>query len=103
MNMHRHFFRPNGPISLSPGHRPGTGTPMIGRPEGPRSVLAWFGTQPYRAPLARGIPTDGNPGRCPGLRNDAPLARKTITMRKRKMNFEDEIAMGRKELEGLLI
>ena len=75
---------------------------MIGRPEGPRSVLAWFRGQPYRAPLARNIPTDEDPGRCPGLRNDAPLARKRITMRKCKMNFEDEIAKGRNELEGLL-
>jgi hypothetical protein len=66
---------PKGPKSLSPGQRPGTGTSTDSRPEGPRSVLAWFGVQPYRAPLARGIRTDMIPGRCPGLRNDAPVAR----------------------------
>jgi hypothetical protein len=75
---------------------------MIWRPNGPRSGLAWCRAQPYRAPLARRIPTDGNLGRCPGLRDDAPLARKTITMGKCKMNREDEIAKGRKEREGLL-
>ncbi len=91
---------PNGPLSLSPGHRPVWGTPMIGRPVGPRSGLAWSGVQPYRAPLARGISADANPGRCPRLRNDAPLARKKILPRLAKL--EDEIAKGRKELEGLL-
>jgi len=100
---------PNGPTSLSPGqrpgsegHRPGWATPMIGRPVGPRSGAAWFGAPWYRTPLVRGIPTDGNPGRCPGLRNDAPLALKTITMGKCKMNREHKITKGRKELEGLL-
>jgi hypothetical protein len=87
---------PNGPISLSPGQRPGTRTPMIGRPEGPRSGLAWSGVQPYRAPLARGIPVDMDPGRCPGLRDWAPLVRKNFTMINREMIH------GWDELEGLL-
>ena len=87
---------PNGPTSLSPGQRPGTGTPIIRRPVGPRYGFAWFRAQPYRAPLARGIPTDGYPGRCPGLRNWAPLARKNITMINREMIH------GWDELEGVL-
>ena len=93
---------PNGPISLSPGRCPGSAPPTDWRPEGLRYGAAWFAVQPYRAPVARRIPADGNPGRCPGLRNDAPLARKRITMRKCNMNFEDEFAKGRKELERLL-
>jgi hypothetical protein len=64
--------------------------------------LAWPGTQSYRTPLARGIPTHIDPGRCPGLRNDAPLARKTITMKNWKMNRENEITKGRKKQEDLL-
>jgi len=92
----QNIFRPKGPISLSPGHRPGWATPIGGRPVGPQSGGAWFGTPGYRAPLVRGIVTDAYPGRCPGLRNAAPLARKRITMMK------DQMAKGRKELEGLL-
>jgi hypothetical protein len=79
----KHFFRPNGPVSFSPAHRAGSASMIDGRPNGSRSVFAWFRVQPYRAPLARGIPTDGylgrcpsNPGRCPRLRDDAPLAQK---------------------------
>ena len=108
----QNIFRPNGPTSLSPAHRAGTGqrptgaTPMGGRPDGPRSGAAGSGVQPYRAPLARGISTDGNPGRCPGLRNFAPLVHQKITMMKdlmtRLAKIEDKIAKGRKELEGLL-
>jgi hypothetical protein len=93
---------PKGPTSLSPGQRPGTGTPIIRRPVGPRYGFAWFRVQPYRAPLARGIPVDMDPGRCPGLRDWAPLARKRSTMGKCKMKREDEITRGRKEREGLL-
>jgi hypothetical protein len=37
-----------------------------------------------------------NPGRCFGLRDDAPLAQKTITMRNSKMNRENEITKERK-------
>ena len=103
MNIRRqNIFRPKRPTSLSPGQRPGSGTPIGWRPVGPRSGAVWSGAPWYRAPLVRGIPTDGNPGRCPGLRNDAPLALKTITMGKCKMNREDKITKGRKELEGLL-
>ena len=141
MNIRRqNIFRPKGPTSLSPGQRPGSGTPIGWRPVGPRSGAAWFRVQPYRAPLGRadlsdaypgqrpgwatpigrrpvgprsgaawcGAPRyrtplvrgdflgDAYPGRCPGLRNWAPLARKKITMMK------DPIAKGRKEREGLL-
>ena len=59
----RHW--PNGPISLSPGQRPGSGTPIGWRPVGPQSGAAWFGAQRYRTPLVRGDPVDENPGRCP--------------------------------------
>jgi len=92
----QNIFRPNGPISLSPGHRPGSGTQMIWRPVGPRSGAAGFDAPGYRAPLARGIPGDENPGRCPGLRNWAPLVRKNITM------INMEMIHGWDELEGLL-
>ena len=91
---------PNGPTSLSPGQRPGWAPPTDWRPEGPRSGLALFGAQPYRAPLARGIVTGSDPGRCPGLRNDTPLVLKNIM--KNNAQLEDEIANGRNEREGLL-
>jgi len=93
---------PNGPTSLSPAHRAGMGqrptgaTPMGGRPDGPRSGAAWSGVARYRTPLVRGNLTDMDLGRCPRLRNAAPLARKKITMMK------DLMAKGRKEREGLL-
>ncbi len=90
----RHW--PNGPTSLSPGQRPGWATPIGWRPVGPRSGAEWSGAPWYRTPLGRGNPTTIHPGRCPGLRNAAPLARKNITMMK------DPIAKGRKEREGLL-
>ena len=102
MSVHRYFYRPEGPKYDSLGQRPRFRRVMKLRPEGPQSGAAWCDAQPYRAPLARRIPADGNPGRCPGLRNDAPLARKRITMRKWKMNRENEITKGRNELEGLL-
>ena len=64
---------PNGPTSLSPGQRPGWMTPIGQRPVGPRSGAMWFSVPSYRTPLGRGALTVGNPGRCPGLRNQAPL------------------------------
>jgi hypothetical protein len=65
---------PNGPISLSPGHRPGLASPVDRRPVGPRYGVALSDAPRYRAPLARGISTNVFPWRCPGRRNYAPLA-----------------------------
>ena len=58
--------RPEGPSSLSPGQRPGNTASHKPRwPEGPRYV-APSGQEMISVPLS--------PGRCPGLRNPAPLA-----------------------------
>lgn len=99
MRCRRHrLSRPKGPSSLSPGHRPGFATHDDRRPEGLRHASRPGITPPDRTPLGRGDVSGGcHPGRYPGLRNPAPLALKRITMR-----HEEEIAAGRKELEGLL-
>ena len=98
MRCRRHrLSRPNGPSSLSPGHRPGFATRGDRRPEGLRYGSRPGITPPDRTPLGRRMRGGADPGRCPGLRNPAPLALKRVTMR-----HEEEIAAGRKELEGLL-
>jgi hypothetical protein len=67
MNIRRQpIFRPKGPISLSPGHRPGWAPPTDLRPVGPRSGVAWIGAQRYHTPLVRGDLTDVNPGEALG-------------------------------------
>jgi hypothetical protein len=97
------FFRSEGPKHDSLGQRPRCGRVVKLRPEGPLQPARMVSGSSCAAPLGLGnFWGDSYPGRCPGLRDDAPLARKRSTMRKCKMNFEDEIAKGRIELEGLL-
>ena len=88
------------------GQRPGNAGTIDRRPEGSRYRSGEAGPVTDRAPLGRRVARTGwNPGRCPGLRNDAPLARETCTSEgilKRLAKLEQEIAEGRKELEGML-
>jgi len=89
--------RPNGPSSLSPGQRPGLACRMGLRPEGPGYAAAAGIAAGHRTPLGRlQIAGVRYPGRCPGLRNFAPLALKALGQ------LEAEIQRGMKELEGML-
>ncbi len=68
--------RPKGPLFLSPAQRAGYAPAyFVMRPEGPRYVHGNRVPEGDRAPLGRtNISMAVTPGRCPGLRDDAPLA-----------------------------
>ena len=97
MNSRMAIHRPKGPSSLSPAQRAGYSCRQIMRPEGPRYAVAVWVAAGYRAPLGRtNVSVAGCPGRCPGLRDDAPLALKALGQ------LEADIQQGMKELEDML-
>lgn len=101
MSKQRNFFRPEGPKHDSLGQRPRCGRVVKLRPEGPAQPARMVAGSSCAAPLGLGNFLGASyPGRCPGLSSVAPLVLKKITRPLAKL--EDEIAKGRKELEGLL-
>lgn len=86
-----HFFRPEGPKYDS------LGQPRSG---GLRSAEAHETPMKKREALPIGLSCTGRIGVSPLLDSSAPLVPKKILTRLAKL--EDEIAKGRKELEGLL-
>ena len=101
MSKQRNFFRPKGPKHDSLGQRPRCGRVVKLRPEGPLQPAQIVADTRCAAPLGLGnFLGNLNPGRCPGLSYVAPMGLKKILTRLAKL--EDEIAKGRKELEGML-
>jgi hypothetical protein len=86
-----HFFRPEGP-KYDSSRQPRSG--------GLRSAEAHETPIRKREALPIGFPCSGRIGVSPLLDSSAPLGPKKILTRLAKL--EDEIAKGRKELEGLL-
>ena len=88
----------NGAQFLSPGQRPGFASPTnIMRPERPRYAEVNFVVAGYRTPLGRiNVSVARYPGRCPGLRDEAPLALASLG------KLETDIQQGMKEPEGMM-